>query len=213
MAAAPRMISGNGTPKKKRPAKAPAEIAGLRRWAPAQMARRIVRFADLQWSSEALLDSELPGRGGRMAAVIGLGMAQDRAIEAPVSNAHGLSIEWLSLPPGGSLSRHRLAEKQVMILKQGQVELSVEADDGELRQSLNGRQTEGWDSFAVPGNCWRSLRNTGADEALVLLLTSGDHRKRIEWDAAVTAAAGRLGRAIDANGYVGPKRFIDRSQR
>jgi hypothetical protein len=47
-----------------------------------------------------------------------------------------------------------------------------------------------------------------------MLMTSGDHRKRIEWDAdVVDRAASEMGWSIDANGYVAEKRFVDRAQR
>ena len=49
--------------------------------------------------------------------------------------------------------------------------------------------------------------------ALVLLMTPGDHRKTITWAPEVLQAAAAQGLAIDANGYVAPKRFVDRSQR
>jgi hypothetical protein len=190
----------------------PEEIGALRSWSPAEMARRIVRFADLRWSSDALLDAALPGCGGALAPVIGLGLSQDRDALAPVANAHGLSIEWLRLPPGGALSRHRLTDKQVLIAARGDIEIVAEASDGIVRQRVSGSESA-WDSFALPADCWRTLRNDGDTEALALLLTSGDHRKRIEWDPAVVRAAGDADRAIDANGYVAPKRFVDRSQR
>jgi quercetin dioxygenase-like cupin family protein len=190
----------------------PEEIGALRTWSPAEMARRIVRFADLRWSSDALLDAALPGCGGALAQVIGLGLSQDRDALAPVANAHGLSIEWLRLPPGGAVSRHRLTDKQVLIAARGDIEIVAEASDGIVRQRVSGSESA-WDSFALPADCWRALRNDGDTEALALLLTSGDHRKRIEWDPAVVRAAGGADRAIDANGYVAPKRFVDRSQR
>ena len=190
----------------------PEEIAALRVWSPEEMAGRVVRFAALRWSADSLLDAGLPGCGGSLAPVIGLGISQDRDVQAPVANAHGLSIEWLRLPPGGGVSRHRLAEKQVLIAARGEVALTAEASDASVRQVLVGGEAA-WDSFAVPADCWRSLRNVGAGEALVLLLTAGDHRKRIEWDPAVVAAAAAQDRAIDANGHVAPKRFTDRSQR
>jgi hypothetical protein len=45
-------------------------------------------------------------------------------------------------------------------------------------------------------------------------MTAGDHRKRIEWDPAIAASAAALaGWALDANGYVAEKRFVDRAQR
>ena len=190
----------------------PAEIAALRVWTPEEMARRVVRFADLRWSADALLDAPLAGCGGAVAPVIGLGISQDRDAQAPVVNAHGLSIEWLRLPPGGGVSRHRLSDKQVLISVRGDLEIAAEASDGTVRQVLAGRDTA-WDSFAVPADCWRTLRNVGTGEALALLLTTGDHRKRVEWDPRVIDAAAAAGRAIDADGRVAPKRFTDRSQR
>jgi quercetin dioxygenase-like cupin family protein len=188
----------------------PQEIEQLQRWTPEQMGRRVVRHADLQWSSSALLDSALPGCGGQLAPVIGLGMSEDREQLAPVMNSHGFSIEWLRLPPGGRLSRHRLASKQVMICYQGTVRLEI-GDKGESF-ALQGTD-EAWDSYALPADTWRSLHNTGIGPAEVLLMTPGDARKHIEWAPDVVQAAAAAGLAIDANGYVAPKRFTDRSQR
>ena len=188
------------------------EIAALRRWSPQEMAGRIVRHADLVWSTHGLLDSALPGCGAQLAPVIGLGLSQDRDSLAPVTNAHGLSIEWLRIPPGGSVSRHRLQDKQVVIAKVGDIDLGVETTAGERAYRLRG-EAAAWDTFALPADAWRTLRNPGATEARALLLTAGDHRKRIEWDPAVVESAARQGLAIDANGYVAPKRFVDRAQR
>ena len=47
---------------------------------------------------------------------------------------------------------------------------------------------------------------------MVLVITAGDARKRILWSDDVLQAAGKLGHAVDANGYVGSKYFIDRAQ-
>jgi hypothetical protein len=188
------------------------EIAALRVWSVPDMARRIVRFQDLVWSSEGLLDSALPGCGAQLAAVVGLGMVQDRNLQAPVANAHGLSIEWLRLPAGGSVSRHRLQEKQVLIAKAGQIDVVVVSSDGPTTFTTVGTDTA-WDSFSLPASAWRSFKNSGPGDALALLLTAGDQRKHIEWDAAVLHAAAALDLALDANGFVAPKRFVDRAQR
>ncbi|MBL8382786.1 MAG: hypothetical protein JNM90_06925 [Burkholderiales bacterium] len=190
----------------------PAEIAALRRWSPAEMAGRIVRFADLAWSRHGFLDSTLPGGGAQLAPAIGLGITGDRDAQAPVTNAHGLSIEWLRIPPGGAVARHLLAEKQVVIVRAGAVGLEIEAADGNATYTLGGSE-RAWDSFAIPGDCWRRLVNAGPGEAVALLMTAGDHRKRVRWDDGVVAAAAAAGLAIDADGFVAPKRFVDRAQR
>ena len=92
---------------------------------------------------------------------------------------------------------------------QGGVELGL---DGDASFQLHGTQ-DGWDSYAIPADTWRSLRNIGAAEAVLLLITPGDARKRITWAPEVVQAAATAGFAIDANGYVAMKRFTDRSQR
>ena len=43
--------------------------------------------------------------------------------------------------------------------------------------------------------------------------TIRDQRKRIEWDPAVVQAAAAHDLALDANGFVAAKRFVDRAQR
>ena len=191
---------------------APEEISALRAWSPEQMAQRVVRFAGLDWSAHALLDSGLPGCGAQIAPVIGLGMTQDRNHAAQVGNAHGFSIEWLKIPAGGGVSRHMLQEKQVLVVYRGTVDIAVEAQDSTVRSHAVG-SPEGWDSFAMPAECWRSYRNPGSSEAVVLLMTPGDGRKTITWSPEVVGAAAAQDRALDANGFVAPKRFVDRSQR
>ena len=191
---------------------APEEISALRAWSPEQMAQRVVRFASLDWSAHALLDSGLPGCGARIAPVIGLGMTQDRNHAAQVGNAHGFSIEWLKIPAGGGVSRHMLHEKQVLVVYRGAVDIAVEAQDSMVHTAAVGTPT-GWDSFAMPAECWRSYRNPGSSEAVVLLMTPGDGRKTITWSPEVVRAAAAQDRALDANGFVAPKRFVDRSQR
>ena len=188
------------------------EIAALRVWSLAEMEQRVVRFANLQWSSNALLDARLPGCGAQLAPVIGLGISEDREQLAPICNAHGFSIEWLKLPAGGSLSRHSIGEKQIVLVKSGSMDVLVQASDGQAQHRLCGTD-KAWDSMSLPANCWRSLRNPGQGEALAWLITAGDQRKRIAWSDQTLAAAAAAGQAIDANGYVAPKRFVDRSQR
>jgi quercetin dioxygenase-like cupin family protein len=197
-----------------------ADIAELRRWTPAQMAKRIVRFVDLDWSSHALLDSLLPGCGAQMAPVIGIGMSEDRNHEAPVNQAHGFSMEWLRIPAGGSVSAHRLQQKQVLCVYQGDVELSV--SNTPMNQSIQVQNAikiiasgsvSGWDSYAMPANVWRSYFNAGEGDAVVLVMTPGDGRKTITWAPSVLQAAADAGYAHDANGYMALKKFVDRSQR
>lgn len=198
----------------------PSEIEQLQRWSPEQMMKRVVRHADLDWQADALLDSVLPGCGAQMAPVIGLGMSQSRRHCAPISNSHGFSIEWMRIPAGGSVSAHSLAEKQVLSVYQGSVAISI-SNDAEV-PAEHGKSApvcvasgnpHGWDSFAMPALVWRSYRNVGDKDAVMLLMTPGDGSKKITWAPEVLAASAQAGYTADANGFVALKKFTDRSQR
>ena len=193
-----------------------SDIAQLRIWSPEEMSKRIVRFKNLDWSANALLGCALPGCGAQLAPVLGLGISESRDHAAPVATSHGFSIEWLKLPAGGALPRHRLAEKQVMVVYQGTLQITVESGSPDVPVNLEAKGSSlGWDTYAMPADCWRSLHNPGDTDTVVMLMTAGDARKRIEWASDVVQAAGQLGpwgQAIDANGFVGAKYFIDRAQ-
>ena len=197
-----------------------AEIDRLRAFTPAEMAQRVVRFADLKWSASALLDAGLPGCGAQLAPVIGLGISQDRNHHAPITNAHGFSIEWLKIPTGGSVSMHQLAVRQVVTCYQGSAEISVSNTakaqvhnaQAATKIIVNSTPTT-WDSYAMPADVWRSIENKGDVDIVLLIMTPGDGRKHITWSGDVVTAAATKGLAIDANGYIALKKFVDRSQR
>ena len=198
----------------------PREVTQLRTWSPEQMRERVVKFSELDWSERALLDSPLPGCGASIAPVIGHGMSAERNHLAPIMNAHGFSIEWLKIPKGGSVSVHQLAQKQVIAVYQGEVQIFIQKSQlagKEYVQNAIGivasSNANGNDAYAMPAHAWRSYRNTSDQEAVLLLMTPGDERKRIIWGSEVIELAAQAGYTHDANGYVGLKRYIDRSQR
>lgn len=196
------------------------EISQLKHWPIEAMKQRVVRHSELDWQSDALLDAVADSGGAQMAPVIGLGMSQSRSHCAPIHNAHGFSIEWLRIPPGGHVAAHTLSEKQVLSVYQGSLAIHVSSDVQTPAQMIatdplciaHGH-SDAWDSFAMPGEVWRCLRNVGDVPVAVLVMTPGDSRKIIQWVPEVVDAAGRAGYSIDANGYVAMKKFTDRSQR
>ena len=118
------------------------------------------------------------------------------------------------------MSAHQVLSKQVLTCYQGSMQILVSNDPAALMDKaqaaikiiVNGTATA-WDSYAMPENMWRSYRNTGSSEAVVLVMSPGDQRKRIIWHPQVVADSGAVGLAMDANGYVADKKFTDRSQR
>lgn len=187
------------------------ERSRLAKWSEADMERRIVRFSALKWSNRSLLDSTLDGCGGALAPAIGYGICEDSQSEPPITNPHGVSIEWLSLPPGGCVSKHRLIEKQVILVVSGHLVLEIEAIDGMAMFDLAGNQN-GWDCYSVPSGAWRTLKNPGALPLQLLLMTAGDQRKRIDWEPGVIHRARSMDLALDASGYVAPLSVLRKAQ-
>ena len=197
-----------------------AEISQLKHWPIEEMKQRVVRHSDLDWQSDALLDAVCNTNGAQIAPVIGLGMSESRFHSAPIHNSHGFSIEWLRIPVGGHVAAHALFEKQVLSVYQGSLAIHVSSEMQTTALMISADPlcvahgtSDAWDSFAMPGEVWRYLRNVGDIPVTVLVMTPGDAGKRIHWAPDVVDAAARAGYSIDANGYVAMKRFTDRSQR
>ena len=197
-----------------------AEISQLKHWPIEEMKQRVVRHSDLDWQSDALLDAVCNTNGAQIAPVIGLGMSESRFHSAPIHNSHGFSIEWLRIPVGGHVAAHALLEKQVLSVYQGSLAIHVSSEMQTTALMISADPlcvahgtSDAWDSFAMPGEVWRCLRNVGDISVTVLVMTPGDAGKRIHWAPDVVDAAARAGYSIDANGYVAMKRFTDRSQR
>lgn len=183
------------------------EIANLRRYSVDEMRQRVVTREERSWSDAALLDSCLPGHASQVAPVIGFGISQDRDHPVKVTNPHGFSIEWLRLPPGQSVSRFRIAEKQVLIAFAGSLRVTLNepgADEVEL-------PLEAWDTVSVPALAWRSVANLADVEAEVVVITAGDGRKVPEWAPEVVEAAAAAGRAVDKSGFVAPAHLLPAS--
>ena len=197
-----------------------AEISQLKHWPIEELKQRVVRHSDLDWQSDALLDAVCNTNGAQIAPVIGLGMSESRFHSAPIHNSHGFSIEWLRIPVGGHVAAHALLEKQVLSVYQGSLAIHVSSEMQTTALMISADPlclahgtSDAWDSFAMPGEVWRCLRNVGDIPVTVLVMTPGDAGKRIHWAPDVVDAAARAGYSIDANGYVAMKRFTDRSQR
>ena len=177
----------------------PEQIATLPHYGVDEMVRRVVPADARDWSSSALLDSCLPGHASEVAPVIGHGMTQDRGHAAPIANPHGFSIEWLRLQPGNQVGRHMLAEKQVVIVFSGALDVTVNEPHAEV-----GVHVDTGECFSIPPGTWRGLAASGGTAVEAVLITAGDSRKRPVWAPEVVRAAMEHGSVLDHDGHVAP---------
>jgi quercetin dioxygenase-like cupin family protein len=175
-------------------------VHGLRRFDTEAMRRRVVARDERAWSSRALLGSVLAGHASEMAPVIGHGMTQDLESVPKITNPHGFSMEWLRIPPANSVGAFRLAEKQVLLIFAGAVEITL--DGGAAVRA------EAQEVFSVPAGSWRTLVSVGDVAAEIAVLTAGDHQKHPEWPEDIRARAAGAGFGLDHAGYIAPLRLL-----
>ena len=195
--------AGAPPPKTSMPPLTPEQIAALPRYSEPQMRRRVVAAAERDWSDHALLDSALPGHASALAPVLGHGMSEDRAHAAPIAGPHGFSIEWLRIPPGNAVGRHRLEEKQLVIVFSGAMDVTLNEPGAAVPVRV-----EAGEVFSLPAGVWRSLAAAGDTPVEATLVTAGDHRKRITWAPEVTEAALAAGAGLDHDGHVADLSFL-----
>jgi len=172
-----------------------ADVAQLREVSREEMRKRVVTHADRDFRP-AFIDARLPGCGAEIAPVIGFGLTQNREHMTPITNPHGFSIEWLRLGVRAHVSRFTLCDKMVLIVRSGQIRLSFN-EGGDVAVDLAER-----DTYSIPAGTVRAIEALGDTPAEALIVISGDHRKRPEFEPDVIDAARAMGFALDAGGYV-----------
>ncbi len=176
-----------------------AAIATLPHYSIAEMCERAITRSERQFSSSGLLDSVIDGHGAELAPAIGYGITQDRLQHPKVTNPHGLSIEWGHIPANGQIGQHKLAQKQVIIVFSGELEIILHHGSAEDHETMQPQ-----DVFSCPEGTWRSFRTIGDGPVEFVLLTAGDQRKHIEWSQEIIRLAAAKGVAIDPDGYIAP---------
>ncbi len=180
-----------------------SDRASLRKYSPAEMRNRIVSAVERNWSKRALLCTLLPGHAVEMAPVIGHGISEDRNLSPKITNPHGFSIEWLRIPSGQSLARHRIGQKQVLIVFKGKAALTFNDAGQATAIDISPK-----DTVSLPAGSWRQIANTGAGDVELAVITMGDGKKPIDWAPEVLRAARSTGYALDHSGYVAPLHLL-----
>jgi len=171
-----------------------------------EMRQRVIQPGDRVYSKRSLLCTDLPGGGAELALGIGYGMSEDRRQVPRVHEPHSFNLAWLRAVPGEGVLRHRHSETQVLTVKAGVWEVTL--NEGADRQTVRlGSQ----DALSVPAGSWRTIRCVEAGENAategngeLLVVNSGDGRVRLEWAPEVVDAAFEAGWMLDPNGYLAP---------
>lgn len=181
-------------------------IDELTAYTPDELRQRVIQPGDRQYSSRSFLCTGLPGGGAELSLGIGYGMAEDRRAVPPVHEPHHFNLAWLRAAPGEGVLRHRHQETQILVVKSGVWEVTL--NSGVNAQTVT---VVVQDTLSVPAGSWRQivLREAGDDAATpgtgeLLVVNGGDGRVRLEWAPEVVDAALEAGWMVDPNGYLAP---------
>jgi quercetin dioxygenase-like cupin family protein len=171
-----------------------------------EMRRRVIQPGDRVYSKRSFLCTDLPGGNAELALGIGYGMSEDRRQVPNVHEPHSFNLAWLRAVPGEGMLRHRHDQTQVLTVKSGvwDVTLNEEEDEQTVRLGVQ-------DALSVPAGSWRTIKlaEAGDDAATdgtgeLLVVNGGDGRVKLEWSPEVIDAAFEAGWMLDPNGYVSP---------
>lgn len=179
------------------------QLSFIRKVSTDEMRERLATPEDLRWSSTPFLDSTLPGGGAQLAVIIGYGLTEDRFQKPQLTEPHGFSVAWLRAAPGEGVSRHRIEDTQVLIVRSGRIRVTLNESDP-VSTELGP-----YDTLSVPVGAWRTIESIGEEPADVAVITGNEARTRIEWDPAVVTAARANDVAIDPNGYLAPASLLN----
>lgn len=163
----------------------------------------LARPDDLAWSGGATLTSGLAGHQSELARVLGCGVSADRHQRAAIAGAPGFGIDRLRLAPNASLGWHRIDDDAVVFCVDGALEVATRADGVEHVALADDGAV-----VSLPAGALRDLRNPHDTPLEVVLVTDGDHRSPLRFDADHVEKARQMGTGLDANGNVAPAHLL-----
>jgi len=178
------------------------ELAKLTKITPEQMRARLTKPEDLVWSSSAFLCSGQDSGNAELALVIGYGLTEQRTMHPRVFNPHGFSMAWLRAQPGEGLLTHRHHAAQVYMVKDGRWRITLN------RENPVTTEIGPLDTFSVPIGAWQKVENIGDDTGMIVAMTGGDGRVRLDWTDETRDAALAAGTAYDTDGYLAPAAVV-----
>jgi mannose-6-phosphate isomerase-like protein (cupin superfamily) len=148
----------------------------------ADMHKRVARFKELRSSSQAFLDSLIPG------------VTEDASLNPAITDARDFNLALVHAGPGKGAALHAHPTVEVFIALSGRWAVYW-GDEGEQEILL-----EPWDTISVPPGVMRGFRNAGQKEAYLMAILGGTDAGHVVWSPTVLEKAKATGLALDKKG-------------
>jgi uncharacterized RmlC-like cupin family protein len=161
-----------------------------------EMLTRVARYDALKASTEAFVDSLVPGHEREIINVIGHGVTEDASLSPAITDAKDFHLTLIRAEPGKGAALHSHKTLEVFMPLSGRWAVFW-GDRGEQEIVL-----ERWDTISVPVGVMRGFRNAGTEYSLLMSILGGTDPGRVSWAPQVLDAARKSPLRLDAKGNV-----------
>ncbi|MEM7466652.1 MAG: cupin domain-containing protein [Pseudomonadota bacterium] len=158
-----------------------------------EMEQHVARFTQLKSSSQAFLDTRIPGYEREIFSIIGNGVQEDPNMRPPIEPQE-FHLAMIRAEPGKGAALHSHLTQEVFVPLSGQWSIFW-GPDGEREVIL-----EPHDVISVPLHVMRGFRNVGEQSAMMLAVVGGKDPGRVGWPDSLKSMAKGAGLAIDDEG-------------
>jgi quercetin dioxygenase-like cupin family protein len=165
-----------------------------------EMLAHVARFAELRGSSEAFVDSRLPGCARRKINIVGNGVVERTDIPDLNPNiklaAHGFNLGMIQCEPGNGTALHNHKTEEVFMPLIGPWVVTFMTDAGQQEIRL-----EPFDTVHIPVGVYRGFRYVGeSGTGTLMTLIGGPDPGKVDWVPEVYTKAAASGLERDAAG-------------
>jgi mannose-6-phosphate isomerase-like protein (cupin superfamily) len=148
-----------------------------RGWSAADMASRIVRYADLIPCFNAFIDTRSPGSEAKENfTIIGPGVSENPDQHVHITEAHGFNIGGARQPPGCVNSQHSHDTAEVFIVHSGRWRFDIGEHGADAQVELG----EG-DVISLPVGMFRGFTNVGEESGFLFAVLGKDDPGKVLW--------------------------------
>ena len=165
----------------------------------AEMEKFVARFDKLRGSSEAYIDSRLPGHQRRKINLVGMGVVEatdnpDLAPNIPAP-AYGFNLGMIQAESGNGAALHDHQTEEVFMPLIGAWAIVWMTEEGQKEIVL-----QPFDTISVPMGVYRGFRYVGEGTGTLLTLIGGPEPGKVNWHKSVTEAGEKSGLKRDETG-------------
>jgi len=158
-----------------------------------EMEQHVARFKELNSSSQAFLDTRIPGYEREIFSIIGNGVQEDPNMSPPIE-PQDFHLAMIRAEPGKGAALHSHLTQEVFVPLSGRWAIFW-GPEGDKEVILEPN-----DVISVPVHVMRGFRNVGDDSAMMLAVVGGNDPGRVGWPESLKSMAKDAGLTIDENG-------------